>query len=153
MQARRFQLTNWRIKSLSVVGHRTRKANFALFLPAGSADHASSKTRKASAGCLSRNVARRGLRRRRILRGFLPLGYEWTAQMNISEGALAEVTEGMALVTRAETHLNHLEARLKHCRVHVDDSSFRHIRFYLDQLHAQLAPIPLQVAEAKAAKQ
>lgn len=68
--------------------------------------------------------------------------------MKMSEGALAEVVEGMALVSRAERHLSTLEARLKHCRVQVDDSSFKHIRYYLDQLHAQLAPIPLKAAEA-----
>lgn len=68
---------------------------------------------------------------------------------NLSEGALAEVTEGMALVSRAERHLNNLEARLQNCRISVDGDSFKHIRFYLDQLHAQLAPIPLAVAEAK----
>lgn len=67
--------------------------------------------------------------------------------MKISEGALAEVVEGMALTSRAERHFNNLEARLKHCRVTVDDDSFKNIRYYLDKLHAQLAPIPLQAAD------
>lgn len=70
--------------------------------------------------------------------------------MGMSEGALAEVVEGMALVSRAERHLNNLEARLSQCRVSVDSDSFKHIRFYLDQIHGQLAPLPLQVAESKA---
>jgi hypothetical protein len=72
--------------------------------------------------------------------------------MQLSEGALAEVTEGMALVSRAERHFNHLEARLMDCRVKVDRDSFRNIRFYLDQLHAELTPIPLAVAQARADK-
>jgi hypothetical protein len=69
--------------------------------------------------------------------------------MKMSEGALAEVVEGMILVSKAEKHLGTLEARLKHCKVQVDESSFKHIRYYLDKLHADLAPIPLQAAEAK----
>lgn len=72
--------------------------------------------------------------------------------VRMSEAALAEVTEGMALLNRAERHLDGLEARLKHCRVSIDESSFKHLRYYLDQIHAQLAPIPLQVAEAEAKK-
>jgi hypothetical protein len=73
--------------------------------------------------------------------------------MHLTEGALAEVTEGMSLVSRAEKHLTTLEARLKHCRVTVDDDSFKHIRFYLDRIHAQLAPLPLKHAEAVAKAQ
>ena len=70
--------------------------------------------------------------------------------MHMSEGALAEVVEGMSLVSRAERHLNTLEARLQHCRVSVDSDSFRNIRYYLDKIHSELSPIPLQVAEAAA---
>ena len=72
--------------------------------------------------------------------------------MDMSEGALAEVTEGMALVSRAERHLDRMESALKNCRVSIDSDSFKHIRYYLDKIHAELAPIPLQVAEAQASK-
>lgn len=70
----------------------------------------------------------------------------------ISEGALAEVVEGMQLLSRADRHLSHLQARLKDCRVEIDSDSFKHVSFYLDQIHAKLSVIPLQVADAQAAK-
>lgn len=69
---------------------------------------------------------------------------------NLSEGALAEVVDGMALVNRAERHLSNLEARLQSCRVSVDADSFKNIRYYLDKLHAELSPLPLAHAEAVA---
>lgn len=71
----------------------------------------------------------------------------------LSESALAEVTEGMALVSRAERHLGNLESRLEHCRIEIDADSFKHVGYYLDQIHAKLAPIVLAHAEAVAAKQ
>lgn len=73
-------------------------------------------------------------------------------QVALSEAALAEVTEGMALLNRAERHLDLMEARLRHCRVNIDSDSFRNVRYYLDQIYEKLAPIPLQQAEALAAK-
>lgn len=69
----------------------------------------------------------------------------------LSEAALAEVVEGMGLVSRAEKHINFMESRLAHCRVEVDGDSFKHLRYYLDQIHAQLAPKVLDHAEAVAA--
>lgn len=71
-------------------------------------------------------------------------------RMELSEGTLAEVVDGMKLISRAEKHFEVMEARLRHCRVSVDDSSFKNIRFYLDKLHAELEPIPLLHAEAVA---
>lgn len=68
----------------------------------------------------------------------------------LSEGALAEVAEGMALCSRAERHFDLLEARLSECRVKIDRKSFENIRYHLDKLHAQLTPLPLLSADAAA---
>lgn len=67
----------------------------------------------------------------------------------LSEGAYAEVCESMGLLNRAETHLRHMESRLKQCKISIDPDSLKHISFYLDKIHAQLEPLPLAHAEAR----
>jgi hypothetical protein len=70
--------------------------------------------------------------------------------MILSEGQLAEVVEGMALLNRAERHLQTMEERLRQCRVSVDPDSMKNISYYLDKIYSELAPIPLQHLEAVA---
>ncbi len=57
----------------------------------------------------------------------------------LTEGQLATVGESMARVSRAERFLETTIGTLHGCNVSVDDDSLKHIRFYLDKLHGNMA--------------
>lgn len=66
----------------------------------------------------------------------------------LSEGAMASVSYGMRVASKADHALYEIEQELKHCKVSVDSDSFKNARFYLDKIYANLSPIPLANAEA-----
>lgn len=66
----------------------------------------------------------------------------------LSEAALAEVAYGMRVASSAEKHIDQVEAALRRCKVSVESDSFKHIRYYLDKMHADLAQAALRHVDA-----
>ena len=61
----------------------------------------------------------------------------------LSCGQVATACESMRIVGAASRKLDQVFGELQHARIHVDADSFKHVQYYLDQIHAQLAPLPL----------
>lgn len=61
----------------------------------------------------------------------------------LSCGQVATACQSMIAVGEASRELDQVLGNLQHARVHVDVESFKHVQYYLDQIHAQLAPLPL----------
>lgn len=64
----------------------------------------------------------------------------------ISCGQLATAVESMRVVGSASRKLDQVLGELQHSKISIDADSFKHVQFYLDQIHRQLQPVPLQAA-------
>lgn len=72
--------------------------------------------------------------------------------MILEEGRYATVSDAMGLVGRASRHLDKTLGSLKHCRLSVDDDSFKNAQYYLDKIHADLSVKLLDHVDAKDAQ-
>lgn len=70
----------------------------------------------------------------------------------LTEGQIAVIGRGMRLASRMDDRIDELEAAMRDCRLSVDSDSMKNAKYYLDQLHQQLAAKAADHCEALAAQ-